>query len=37
MILLSLRLRLNKPEVTEAEKEVIRNEIKSIEATMQMN
>jgi hypothetical protein len=37
MILLSLRLRLNKPEVTEAEKEVIRNEIKNIEATMQMN
>jgi len=37
MILLSLRLRLNKPDVTEAEKETIRNEIKKIEAAMQMN
>jgi hypothetical protein len=37
MILLSLRLRLNNPDVTEAEKEVIRNEIKKIEAVMQMN
>jgi hypothetical protein len=37
MILLSLRLRLNKPEVTEAEKEIIRKEIKKIETTMQMN
>ncbi|MDA8403726.1 MAG: hypothetical protein M0Z56_05955 [Desulfobacteraceae bacterium] len=37
MILLSLRLRLNKPEVTEAEKEVILNEISKIETTMKMN
>lgn len=37
MILLSLRLRLNKPDLTEAEKEVIQNEIKKIEASMQMN
>ena len=37
MILLSLRLRLHRPEATEAEKEVIRSEIKKIEAAMQMN
>ena len=37
MILLSLRLRLNKPDVTEAEKEMIRSEIKKIETAMQMN
>ena len=37
MILLSLRLRLNKPNVTESEKEIIRNEIKKIETAMKMN
>lgn len=37
MVLLSLRLKLNKPGVTEAEKEVIQNEIKKIETAMQMN
>ena len=37
MILLSLRLRLNKPGVTESEKEIIQNEIKKIETAMKMN
>jgi hypothetical protein len=37
MILLSLRLRLNKSDVTELEKEIIRNEINKIEIAMEMN
>jgi len=37
MILLSLRLRLNKPDLTELEKETILNEIEKIETVMNLN
>jgi hypothetical protein len=36
MILLSLRLRLNKENLQEAEKEKIQNEIQQLESTMDM-
>ena len=37
MILLSLRLRLSKSDVTELEKEMILDEIEKIETTMNLN
>ena len=36
MILLSLRLRLNKENLPESEKEIIKKEIRQLEATMDM-
>jgi len=36
MILLSLRLRLNKENLPESEKEIIQKEIRQIESTMEM-